>query len=92
MNAFQTANLIEAGLWSTIALTLAGFAIARTGRRRRLCLIAAVTFLLFGVSDVVETQTGAWYRPWWLFCWKAICVAAMVGLLVDYRRSRREKK
>jgi hypothetical protein len=92
MTPFQVANLLEAGLWTLIAIALAGFAIGQPGRRRRLCLIAAVTFLLFGVSDVVETQTGAWYRPWWLFCWKAICVAAMVILLVDYRRSRREKK
>ncbi|HEV7298102.1 MAG TPA: hypothetical protein VGN72_01975 [Tepidisphaeraceae bacterium] len=88
---FILSNYAEAGLWIVIAL---GFAIAvlRKGHApdaRRDCVVAAVAFLLFGLSDVVETRTGAWWRPLWLFVWKAACVATFVVLLVrHYRRKR----
>ena len=86
---FILSNYVEAGLWIAIAL---GFAIA-IGRIapavRRDGAMAAVTFLFFGLSDIVETRTGAWWRPWWLLAWKAACVTALVILLTrHYRRKR----
>jgi len=52
-------------------------------------LAAAFVFLAFGLSDLVETQTGAWWKPWWLFVWKALCVHAMLALFFLHRRHTR---
>ena len=51
-------------------------------------LLSAVTLVLFGLSDVVELQTGAWWRPWWLLVWKALCIAILVTSAVIHFRSR----
>lgn len=81
--SFVLANRVEAGLWIGIAIVVC--VVARRDRA-----IAVVTFALFGVSDLVETTTGAWWRPWWLLMWKAACVAVFLWLLVRYhgRRAR----
>ncbi len=82
---FSVANYAEAGLWLVVAATFFVLAArARTGARSR-CVLAGILFALFGLSDVVEVQTGAWWRPWWLLLWKASGVVALAGLLVEYR-------
>lgn len=80
---FIYANYAEAGLWVVIGIVVAIF-----GRSRfRYALFAFL--VLFGFSDVVEVQTGAWYRPWWLFAWKACCVLAIASLGYLEVKSRR---
>ena len=51
---FSIANYAEAGLWIVVALVFVAVAIrgSRPGRGR--CLVAAVAFFCFGLSDVVE--------------------------------------
>jgi hypothetical protein len=86
---FRVSNYIEAGLWISIGI---GFAIAAVGAAvgvRRRCWIAAVTFILFGISDLVESRTGAWYRPMGLLIWKGACVVVLAVLMVLYFRDRR---
>lgn len=63
--------------------------IAKTAFRKE-CSIAAVTLILFGFSDIVEASTGAWWRPWWLFVWKALCVLILLMLLISYFRWKRK--
>jgi hypothetical protein len=76
-------NTVEALLWTVIAVTL--FIMAhRHHDIRRTGIPAAVVFLLFAGSDVVEVQTGAWWRPWWLFAWKAACVVTLVTLTLSH--------
>ncbi len=82
---FETANLIEATLWIAIGAAFAVRALVRRDRWRRTCAAAAVAFVLFGLSDVVETSTGAWWRPWWLLVWKGGCIIAFVWLCVKWR-------
>jgi hypothetical protein len=86
----QTGNYLEAGLWMVIAATFALWAARRPGAIRRRCVVAAAAFFLFGLSDVVEVHTGAWWRPWWLLVWKASCVLAFAWLLWDHVRDRRK--
>ena len=85
---FVLANQFEAGLWLLIAATIAIVAVQRPGVRFD-CIVAAVAFALFGVSDIVETTTGAWWRPWWLLVWKAACVATFLWLLKRHIARRR---
>jgi hypothetical protein len=98
---FEAANYGEAALWTAIAI---GFLIsalrqdAGRGASGHSCgpswrsWVAALTFALFGLSDVVEAATGAWWRPWWLLAWKAACVVVLVGLYVDYLRRNRSRR
>ena len=77
---FVLFNRVEAGLWLVIAIALA-MAAQRRRHVRRECVVAAIAFALFGISDLVETHTGAWWRPWWLLAWKFSCAFACFVLL-----------
>lgn len=79
-------NYCEAGMWFLIALSLAIW--LRMKRPWRWLL--PLSFGMFGVSDLIEVQTGAWWEPWWLFVMKAACV--LVFLLAFIERRRQERK
>jgi hypothetical protein len=81
-------NQIEAGFWILLGAAFAGAALRLRAAARRRCLIAAPVLVLFGCSDLVEAQTGAWWQPWWLLVWKVVCVLALAALLVHYWRAR----
>jgi hypothetical protein len=84
---FQIANYIEACLWIVVGLTFSVAAIGYSaGRPRR--SVTAFIFILFGISDIVEAQTGAWYRPLGLLSWKGLCLAGIIWLVVLELRSR----
>ena len=85
---FEIANYIEAGLWISIGSIFAGFAVRRSNRRRTLSVIASPTFLVFGLSDIMEVRTGAWWKPWPLLALKAACICVMLVLLRAYTRER----
>ncbi len=89
LTPFQVSNLVEAGFWSTIGLAFAVVAIRRTGAIRWRCAVTCLAFLFFGVSDLVEAQTGTWWRPWWLFVWKVACLAILMVAFLIYRRDKK---
>ena len=78
-------NVLEAFLWTAIAVILLVIAARHRSVRIR-AIPASVVFLLFAGSDVMELQTGAWWRPWWLFAWKAACVVTFVALTLSHYR------
>ena len=78
-------NRIEAGLWFVIALSLAIW--LRMQRPWRWLLPLA--FAVFGVSDLIEVQTGTWWEPWWLFVIKAACVLVFLLAWCAHRRQGR---
>jgi|UniRef100_UPI0037844476 hypothetical protein len=78
-------NHAEAGLWFVIALILA----FRGRRQRPWSLLLPPAFGVFGISDLIEAQTGAWWEPWWLFVMKAACVLVFVLAWRAYRRQGR---
>ena len=84
---FVLSNRLEAGLWIVVALAMTVAAVRRRHVRRE-CMIGAIAFALFGISDLVETTTGAWWRPWWLLAWKAACLVAFLWLLKRYLNLR----
>jgi hypothetical protein len=81
---FQTANFIEAALWGVIGIGFVLYAGLPRTTTRRTPLIAAATFLAFGLSDVIEARTGAWWRPWWLLVWKGVCIGIFATMLWRY--------
>lgn len=80
-------NAFEAVLWFAIAGTLI-YQSSRQPELRGQMLLAAIGFIAFGLTDVVETQTGAWWRPWWLFFWKVGCVVLLVATGISAFRKR----
>ena len=81
-------NYIEAGLWVALGFGAGVQAVRFGGAVRRDLLVLAIALIAFGFSDLVETRTGAWWRPWWLLAWKSACVGVMLWLLARYVRRR----
>ncbi len=88
---FVLSNHLEAVLWSSIGIIFLFYALRTQGIARRECLIAAVTFVLFGISDLVEARTGARWRPFWLLLWKGLCLLVLAILLMRYSMRRRAR-
>ena len=88
---FILANQFEAALWIVMAGVMAmRFSVRREWSTVR--IVGASTLLLFGLSDLVECTTGAWWRPWWLLIWKATCVVALLAWMAkEWIESRRQK-
>jgi hypothetical protein len=84
-------NWIESALWLGVSLTFLGMALRNSAPLRRLFLVLAGAFLLFGVSDVIETQTGAWWRPPWLLLLKGGCIVVFALCFRKYYRLTRRK-
>lgn len=91
MDAAAFFNAFEIFLWAALGLAVWWRGRGAPPRVRRLTRLAAVAFLLFAASDAMELKTGAWWRPWWLFAWKAVCVLVLAGCLVAHRRGRKGK-
>ena len=81
----QIFNLLEAFLW--LAISAAFFIrLRRQKAHRDLSRAAAVAFLLFGISDLIEIQTRAWYEPIGLLLLKAACVVTFLICFALYRK------
>lgn len=88
---FRYSNYAEAVLWMAIGTVV----ILRTKRRggvRRLHWVLATALLLFGVSDLVEANTGAWWRPPWLLVWKGGCLVVFLAVFLLFRKQRRTER
>ena len=83
-------NFLEALLWFLMGAGFLTAAIFRTSKvqYRPLMIRVAAWFLLFGISDLIEMQTGAWWRPVWLLVLKVACVLGLAGCLMSYYKRR----
>jgi len=77
-------NIVEAVFWIVIGVVVFMQSRAGGAALRRIATRAAIVFVVFGASDLVEVRTGAWYRPLWLLVIKAVCVALLVHCLLQY--------
>ena len=59
MTLGESFNYCEAGLWFVIALVLFVRSRRQAAEVRKLGAIGAVAFFFFGISDLIEAQTGA---------------------------------
>mgnify|MGYP000510082498 CR=1 FL=1 len=87
-------NYIESVLWFIIAIGLLvhSFKLEKSDASFKICLIASVAFVAFGVSDIIEAQTGAWWRPFSLLVLKVICVVTFVLCFFKYKKLQGAKK
>ena len=84
----EIGNQIEAVLWFVFAAVFGVAAMRTTARTRRLWRILCLAFAAFGVSDLIEAHTGAWWRPTWLLALKGACLGVFAWAIVEYRRIR----
>lgn len=75
-DGFRYTNYGEAALWFVVSVLAWKASVDRKHPRDGGVLM--ITFIAFGISDLVETTTGAWWRPWWLFVWKALCILIVI--------------
>ncbi len=87
MNIESIGNVLEAGLWFLIGTALAVRA-WRSQPARLAKWVLPGAFVLFGISDLIEAQTGAWWRPSWLLVLKLSCVMVFVAALWRYYQSQ----
>ncbi len=81
-------NYCEAVFWVVVSLVVL-IAAAKSSRKvKRIAYIAVPTLVLFGVSDIIEVYTGAWWKPFWLLLWKGICIAILVICVFLYWRQK----
>ena len=85
MDALAVFNSLEAVFWISVGTVVLSKSRSSL-HHRRLGTIASVWFVLFGISDVFEVFTGAWWRPLSLLVFKAVCVVALVTFGIVYRR------
>lgn len=91
MDALAVFNGLEALFWMVVAVTV--YRNSRSQPRDAgIGRIAAIWFALFGVSDLFEMYTGAWWRPWPLLLLKGACVTALVVCGVLYRQRHRRRR
>ena len=81
--AHKVFNLVEGLMWIGMG-TILLWKSCSSERARNPIILAGVTFILFGLSDFVEIQTGSWFEPVWLLIWNVACVVSLVSCLVWY--------
>ena len=90
MDILAVLNSLEAVFWMTIGVIV--WMNSRTSiQHRKLGRFAAVWFVLFGISDIFEVYSGAWWRPWPLLVLKASCLVMLIACGLVYRLSSRRR-
>ena len=91
MDLERDGNLIEAGVWFVLSLALLVYTFRSEKRFRPFLFVLVFTLAIFGASDLVEARAGAWWKPWWLFVWKAVCIVVLFFGFVHYYRIQKSK-
>ncbi len=63
-------NQLEPFIWYALAILLVPALRRHSPWKERYAL--ALVVVVFGTSDFFETV--AWWTPWWLLMWKAVCL------------------
>lgn len=82
-------NRAEAVVWFLFAALCFGKALRSTTKSRRPLLALTVALVAFGISDLIEARTGAWWQPWWLLVLKGTYLAAIVLGFLSYQRVKK---
>jgi hypothetical protein len=80
-------NLCEASLWFVIAAII-GWKLRKPTQIACFYWLLPPTFVVFGISDFIESRTGAFWEPWWLLAMKTGCVIVFVAVGIRCRRDK----
>lgn len=80
-------NRAEAVVWFLFAGLCLGKSLRSATKARRALLTLGIALIAFGISDLIEARTGAWWWPWWLLLLKCVSLAAITLSFFSYRRA-----
>jgi hypothetical protein len=89
MNYLAAWNAVESGLWFVLAILVTFLGARVEGMTWAPRIGLSVGLVAFGVSDLIEMRTGAWWNPPGLMAFKAACLATILGSGGILRRNRR---
>ena len=81
-------NYLESLLWFGIAMGLV-IQLVKQGKTSPyflILIVSIIAFTVFGVSDIIEASTGAWWKPIGLLIFKGCCVCAFLWCFLNYRK------
>lgn len=90
MNIASLFNYGEAALWFTISLIAFLRRKNDNSKLTQLAITVSISFFFFGISDLIEANTGVWWQPWWLLVLKALCILSFVICWYKYRQIIKE--
>ncbi|WP_437184916.1 hypothetical protein SH668x_002004 [Planctomicrobium sp. SH668] len=83
-------NACEAIFWFILAAIIASC--LRPVLQVPVRALLVLCLVLFGVSDLVEMTTVAWWRPLWLLFLKAACLCGLIaGTWIAWKQNQRVK-
>lgn len=87
----ETFNFYEALFWYFIGVALLATALLDKSKslHRTNLIISSLLFFTFGVSDLIEMRTGAWWRPLGLLLLKGGCVIGFLFCFVRYLKIKK---
>lgn len=87
-----TFNFYEAILWFIIAIYLTASAFLNKPKKpyQKNLIIVALLFFAFGVSDLIEIQTGAWWKPLGLLILKGGCILGFIFCFFRYNTIKKQ--
>ena len=62
----QWFNAFEAVLWITISIVFGFHFVRKKTAFKMLKGFSCVAFFVFGITDIIEIYSGAWWAPFWL--------------------------
>ena len=87
----KTGNLVEAAFWMLVTVVILVKAIRAVVPLRRIFFILSAAFFVFSISDLIESQTGAWWKPFWLLLIKTSCIVVFFFGFREYFRITKHK-
>ena len=85
-------NSCEAVLWIGFGCALFIATAKSALKQLNVLYVAAITFVVFGVSDIIEIYTGAWWQPLWLLIMKVSCIVSFILCFISYKQNTRNKR
>lgn len=89
MDPASAFNVFEAGPWGTFASLTAVFGGRAGGMTPKLRTLLSASLIAFGIPDLIECSTGAWWRPPELLVYKRVSLLGILGSYLVMRRNQR---
>lgn len=83
-------NACEAIVWFILAGVFYFFNVFNLKQGQKQNRVMSALLIFFGISDIIEIYTGAWWRPWWLFLWKAVCLLGIGFTIINFYLKRQQ--
>ena len=85
---FKTFNFIEGIYWLFLGIFTLTLSKIIPRKYKKLALFTSLILILFGITDFIEINTGAYWIPRWLLVWNMFCISGLILSLAWYIKLR----